>query len=185
MFDKLRKYQQQRVLRILTEPLRIKRIENISDIGEIGLIISLGAEKDWNLIMSYTKRWEAQGKCVRLIGILPAKTELNYIISAKSITICHVKNDLDFFKIPKDGILDEFIKHQYDLIIDITTQPNFLAQYTAAKTLANLKVTYLDKQVKNTAMIESVFDVIFRDNNPLNIQTYLDNVEKYLSIIKK
>ena len=185
MFDKFKKYQQNRVLRILTDPLRIKRIENIANIREIGLIFTLGNETDWNIIMNYTKQWEAQGKYVRLVGIHPAKTTLNYVISAKHVTICHEKKDLDFFNIPKDGVLDEFIKHRYDLVVDTTNQPNFLAQYTAAKALSDLKVTYLEKHETDTKMTESVFDVILRDNGPIDIQTYLNNVEQYLSIIKK
>ncbi|MCQ2299407.1 MAG: hypothetical protein MJZ81_04700 [Bacteroidales bacterium] len=185
MFESLKKRHQNKVIRILTEPLRIKRIENLSDIKEIGIIFTRGSEQEWNQISDFAKRMESKGKIVRYAGIQDDKESYSYIIASTETTLCHDKKDLDFFGIPRAGVLDDFIKHRYDLVIDTTVQPNFFALYTAAKTLSDLRITYLHSAEKDCSLSEKVFDMIFREDKPIDIKTYLSNIENYLNQIKK
>ena len=180
----LKKYQQ-RHLRSLLAKQRDKRIDNWEDIKTIGLIFTVGDADKWNLIHRFIAAQENQGKEVFLIGFQPHKFEINYIFSHTRTTICHEKDDFSKLGLPKDGVIEPFTSHHYDIVIDSTTQPDFFGKYVSALADANLKVGYSNSNAEDNEGIMDMYDLAIQGNEPLDFKDYIEQIVKYLTMVQK
>ena len=180
----LRKYQQ-RQLRNLLESPRDKRIDNWEQIKTIGLIFTVADSERWNLIHRFIAAQESRGKEVYLIGFQKYKYEINYIFSHTRTTICHEKEDFNRMGLPKEGVIDGFISRHYDLIIDTTEQPDFFGKYVTAMADANLKVGYTNSESEKDEGVMDMYDLAIQGNGPMDFKDYIEQIVKYLTMIKK
>lgn len=185
MFEKIKQFQQNRIVKGLSRNAREKRIANIADLKLIGLVFEVGSEQDWNAIYRFVKAMEHDGKKVILIGFHPEDLELSYIFTHQQTTICHEKEDFNFWGLPKDDVIDDFIGRHYDILIDTTDQPNFFGKYISLRAEADLKITYVNDNAEEAETTESIFDLLIHGEQPIEIETYLAEVVKYLGMIKK
>lgn len=185
MFETLKKKKQDKVLRLLSGVTREKRIENISKVRDIAVIFTVGDEDRWNTLLAFVRQMEQQNKHVWLIGFQRDTLEINYIFSHQQTTICHEKEDFNFFGLPKEGVVEGFTGRHYDLLIDASSEPTFFANYTAARALADLKVAYVDPSQPTDPNVQHIFDLLIRKEQPIDIPDYLEEVTKYLSMIQK
>jgi len=187
MFEQIIRKRQAKTLKRLCTTPRTKRIENWSCIKTIGIIFNVGNEYDWNTLYNFVKEQERENKTVWLIGFQRNKMVINYIFTHPRITICHEKEDFDFFKMPKKEAVEGFAGHHYDLLIDATATPNFYAQYMAAITNADLKVTS-QQSMDSTADGHTAtlpFDLMIRTSTPMQLSCFFEELVRYLSMIRK
>ncbi|MBP5189777.1 MAG: hypothetical protein J6X86_08640 [Bacteroidales bacterium] len=185
MFDIIKRRYQQRQLNSLLNRQRDKRIDNWEQIKTIGLIFTVGDVERWNLIHRFISAQESRGKEVHLIGFQEANYEINYIFSHTRTIICHEKEDLNFFGLPKDGVVDGFVKKHFDLIIDTTEQPDFFGKYITAMTDANLKVGYTNTESDRDEGIMEMYDMAIQGNDAMDFKNYIEQIVKYLTMIQK
>lgn len=184
MLDKLKQRRQARTLRLLNSVARQKRIANLDHVHDIGIIFTVGSEQEWNKLYSFARDMEKAGKRVYLIGFQSTKTQIDYIFSHPQTSILHEKENLTFCGLPKEGVVDGFTSRHYDLLVDATPDHPFIALYIAARSLADLKVTYCQLQQPNTTL-EQTFDLLIRDERSFETGLYINLIKQYLSIIKK
>lgn len=185
LIEKIIQFRQNRVLRLLTNTKRTKRIENLEKIKTIGIVFEVGNDKEWNTLYSFTRSLENAQKKVWLIGFQRDKQEINYIFTHPRTIICHEKEDFNFFKLPKEGIIEGFTNQPFNLLIDCTKEPDFFGQYVAAKSTADLKVTYINDSENSLGEAEKVFDFHIHGKKPIDLPLYLTNVQTYLGMIRK
>lgn len=185
MFDLLRNKQQDRLLRKLTLQERSSRIENIEHLKKVGIVFQVGNEEVWDALYHYIKALMHDNREVWLAGFLPKETAINYIVTHPLSSICNEKEDVNFFGIPKDNVMDNFLNHHYDLLIDTTAGNDFFGKYISAKASADLKVTYVDSSAINSPYTEQIFDLMIRGDKPMDLLDYLTELTRYLTMIKK
>ena len=185
MFDFIKRKYQQRQLRILISESRDKRIDNWNDIKTIGLIFTVGDADRWNLIHRFITAQESHGKEVYLIGFQADKYQIDYIFSHTRTIICHEKEDFNYFGLPKEGVVDGFISKHFDLVIDSTVQPDFFGKYVTALADANLKVGYSNSQSDEDEGSMEMYDMAIQGSEPLDLKNYIEQIVKYLMMIKK
>ena len=187
MFDSLIDNRNKKMLKRIASHPRDKRMTCLDDVKQLGIIFTVGSEKEWNVIHAFVKAMEQRKKKVFLIGYQAYKQEINYIFTHAQTTICHEKDDFTFWRRPKEGVIDGFANRHYDLLIDTTAQPNFFAQYVAAKTVVDLKVTHCTA-TEGEPMLHNellqVFDLIIRDNEGMDIQSFLSETLRYINMMK-
>ncbi|MCR5821951.1 MAG: hypothetical protein K6F85_03415 [Bacteroidales bacterium] len=181
MLEFLKEHRRRRLLRQLKSVKRAKRIVNINDIKNIGVIFILGDESHWNILNHFARAMEHDGKRVKMIGLQPRNLELNYVITHRETYICHEKEDLDFWGVPRDEAISDFVDEHYDLLIDTTSDENFFSQYIALKTLADLKTVYAE----TTDEASELYDLIIRGKGQLELKGFFNNIVNYLGKIKK
>ncbi len=185
MFDFFLKKYQQRHLRQIMERPRDKRIDNWDNIKTIGLIFTVGDADRWMLIQRFITAQESAGKEVHLIGFQKRNFEIDYIFSHTRTTICHEKDDFTKLGLPKEGVVDAFTSHHFDLVIDTTTQPDFFGKYITAISDANLKVGYSNIEPDDEQGIMDMYDLAIQGHEPLDFKYYIEQIVKYLTMIKK
>lgn len=164
---------------------RDKRIDNWDSIKTIGLIFTVGDAAHWNLIHRFITAQEKQGKEIYLIGFHPNKYEINYIFSHTKTTICHEKEDFTRLGLPKDGVIDGFVNRHYDLMIDSTIQPDFFGKYVTSMSNADLKVGYTNTESEYDEGIMEMYDMAIQGREPMDFRDYIEQIVKYLTMVKK
>ena len=185
MFDFITKKYRQRQLRKLMEQPRDKRIENWENIKTIGLVFTVGDSNQWNLIHRFITAQESRGKTVHLIGFLRSNVTVDYIFSHPGTIICHEKTDLTKLGLPKDGVVDAFMERHYDLVIDSTEHPDFFGKYISAMANADLKVGYKNTEQDCLDDDIAMYDLSIQGNGPMDFKDYIEQIVKYLTMVKK
>lgn len=184
MFNVIKKWYQQRQMRMLLQNPRDKRIENWENIKTIGLIFIVGSAERWDLIHRFISAQEKNGKKIFIIGLHPSNYKIDYIFTHTETTICQQKEDFNFWGIPKAGLIDHFASHHFDLLIDSTEQPCFFGKYITASTEADLKVGYNNSEVDDEGEME-MYDLTIQGNQKMDFQDYLEQIVKYLTMVRK
>ena len=164
---------------------RQKQIANMEQIREVGIVFTVGDEQRWNTICKYAKLLSSEGKTVWLCGHLNKRIKLNYILSHPQAVICHEGTDTQWNGEPKEGVLSQFTQRHYDLLVDLTEEPDFFGKYVALKTLADLKATYVDTTRPSDSEQEQIFDLSIMGHEPMEAANFLESLDEYLSQIKK
>ena len=185
MFDNFKKYRQERVLRTLTGEKRTKRIAHLDEVHDMGIIFNVGSEAEWNTLYGFVREMERSGKQVWLIGFQANKQVIEYIFTHPRTTIIHEKEDLTYFGLPKEGVIEGFAHRHFDLLIDTTPLHDFFSLYVANKCIADLKVTYLCGDEPHSPYTEKSYDLLLHGDKPLELSAYIAEIKRYLTMIKK
>ena len=172
------------IKKMMNEP-RSKRIANLEEVKEIGIIFRVGDEYDWNVIYHFIKIMEGQKKKVTVVGMQETGMKLNYIITHSNTTICRESEDMNFWGVPKEEKIKDFTSRHYDLLIDTTEQPDFFGKYITLRTEADLRVARIDTSDDKSLNSGEIYDMMIHNEGPLDMKDYLNNVAQYLSAIQK
>lgn len=183
MLDLIKDFRRRHLIKQLAHAQRDKKIENLSQVKDIGIVFTLNDEQEWNLLYHFAQLMEKEGKKVVMIGLHPSNVQISFIVTHAQTTICREKDDFNFWGLPKGDVLDAFTKRHLDVLIDTTDQPNFFGQYVALRSNADLKVTYTD-EVEAT-LNDNIFDMMIKGEGALDLRDYLNQVVHYLKMVKK
>ena len=185
LLDFIRKKYHRHVLHRLQEQQRDKCIHNWKDIKTIGLIFTVGDRDFWNLIQRFISAQESNGKEVHLIGFQENGHDINYIFSHTLTTICHEKEDFNMMQLPKTDVVNNFLDHHFDLLIDASNPDHFFGRYITTATEADLKVGYFDQEDEENSEPLAIYDMNIEGNGPVDFKDYIEQIVKYLSMIQK
>lgn len=173
------------MIKQMMSEVRNKKIENLQQIKNIGIVFRVNDEYEWNVLYHFIKLMEGEGKKVYVIGMQEADTELNFIITHTNTIICHEKEDINFWGVPKDEKTDEYTQRHFDVLIDATEQPDFFGQFMTLKSDADLRVTRIDTTDDDSMSASEIYDMMIQNEGPLDMKDFLNNVVGYLSVIQK
>ncbi len=179
MLEFIKNIRRKKIVRDLKAAPRDKRIDNIQEVKTVGVICRLDNEHNWTILNHFAKVMENQGKQVHIIAI--QDQDINFVVTHQATTICRSKTDLNFWGLPSASSIEDFISHEYDLLIDTIGEENFFSQYIALCTTASLKVVYATPSEDPT----EVFDLIIRGDGHVELKDFFNNIIEYLGMIKK
>ena len=88
------------------------------------------------------------------------------------------RKDLNFFSIPKNQIVDRFIREPFDMLINCTVTQYFPVEYISQLSVAKCKVGMMREG-------DSCYDLMIDIHKNCTIEYFLKNLEKYLSNIRQ
>ena len=179
MLEFIKNIRRKQIIRGLKSEPRDKRIDNIQEMKNIGVICRLDTEENWNILFHFAKVMENQGKTVHIIAI--QDREINFVVTHQNTTICRTKEDFNFWGLPSWDAVRPFAEEHYDLLIDTIGEENFFSQYLALRTPASLKVVYATPAEDPT----EIFDLIIRGDGHVELKGFFNNIIEYLGMIKK
>lgn len=173
------------MLKQLRKRERMKQIKNINEVKNIGIVFHVGDETEWKYLYAIVQTLERAGKKVFLIGDQAADMELTYIITHSHTTICHEKEEKDFWGVPKDSIIENYLDRHYDILIDVTGGDSFFSQYIVLKSDSDLNITYIDDTIETDEAATEVYDMTIHGDKPIDLPEFFENVCNYLQMVKK
>ncbi|MBP5536552.1 MAG: hypothetical protein J6X62_07160 [Bacteroidales bacterium] len=181
MFNKIKQIQQKRVLKRLTSVRRSRKLTGMDQVKSIALVFTVGNERSWKVINDYIVKMEKAGKHVYAVGYQSKETELNYIITHTKCTICHEKDDLNIWGIPKEDVVEPFVKRKYDLLMDTTAKRTFWSLYMSARSAARIKVSHCqpDEEGRN----KEIYDLEIKDSEAYRVSEFLEETARCLDMM--
>lgn len=156
---------------------RVKKAINLESAKRIGILFNLIDENVVRYVDSFISKLAESGKVVQAICYLPHKNIPDYYLSKLKIDVIQSK-DLNFFGIPNTQRAKDFIKQEYDILLDMSLIDEPSLEYIATMSHATFKVgRYRQNMIR-------VFDLMIRKSEDMDYKDYYKSLFQYLSRIK-
>ena len=168
---------------------RNRGIMRYDEAKNILLLFVMYNEAAWHIVNECTQKMEQEGKEVELLGVLPADVEREFLVARTHTCLLDEKNNLNFWHLPRHEVVADLLNKRYDLLIDATGTPNLISQYIALMSDAAWRIAYSDRSQPQPKELnysnEEIFDFVIRNDHPIDIPRYINDIEMYLKILKK
>lgn len=152
--------------------VRNKKPINITNAATIGIIYHLTSEEEYNRVSQFTKKLQEQGKKVQVIGLYNSNRIPVYYIPKLSYDLI-LSKDIDLFYRPQGKFVTEFIKSDFDMLIDLSSPENFTLYYIAVLSRANFK---LGRKIDDKSM---PYDIMIDTGPEVKCQELIDQIVHY------
>jgi len=157
---------------------RFRKIINLDDAKEIGIIYVLKDEQTYNHITRFVKLLQDKQINVKAIGYFDGDIRPIYAIEKLSLDY-YDRNNLNWYGKPKSNYVTDFCKTDFDILIDLSLENIFQTKYLAALSKAKFKA---GKDGENN---EVIFDLMIDINQKTTLDEFITLIIHYLSIINK
>ena len=156
----------------LSSNKRIKVICNLNDAKSIGILYDATFEDQINKVKPFVDYFFNLKKDVKALGFVNAK-ELSYFHSPKLQYDFFYKKDLNWYYKPQNYIIDNFIKKDYDILINLCDSSCIPIKYLVASSVAHFKVGY------------EIYDLMISMKKDHVIDDFMLQVKHYINLINK
>lgn len=164
--------------RELTRRHRTKKNCSLKSARSIGLLYYLEDEATYHTIEAFIQTLNDSKKKVRLICYTEAKIIPHYFIPKLAQDVITIK-DLNWFRKPARGFVQEFISEEFDLLLDLTLKDYFPLHYIAAMSAASLKVGRFDEA--NT----DHYDLMIHASPETTLDEFISQIDHYLNMLNQ
>jgi hypothetical protein len=161
----------------LIKTKRHVRYSNFSMVKSIGIVWDASNTADFTSLSKFYQKMHEKNIDVRILGYFSGKELPNQYTALRYLT-CFRRNELTLFYIPTTPEVNSFIKNNFDVLIDINLKRILPLQYLSFLSEASFKVGLLDPETP-----DSQFDLMIDIKNPVDTDSYLNQVIHYLEMI--
>lgn len=155
---------------------RKKQYLSFDAIKQVGILIDLYDENNFEIVKEYVKEFSSLSKEVIVLGFYPGKELPNKYLLLQRFKF-FTQKDINFWGIPNKPVVTYFISKSHDLLIDCTTKKNFYTKYILGLSLAKLKAGYYKDE-------EDLLDFMIKDGNKKDLRYLFDQTLFYLKQLK-
>jgi hypothetical protein len=157
---------------------RAKAIMNLKDAKTVGILYDASNINDTDLVKKYIAYLRDSGKKVKSIGYLAVK-ELPNTIQISLDQQCLTLKEVNWYYKPAIGFIGNFVKEEYDLLLDLNISRQLPITYIAALSKAKCKVGRFTNKYMN------LYDVMIEVDKEKTMKYFLQNVDIYMEMLNK
>ena len=162
----------------LTKLKRRRVVHNLESAKTIGLLYDATDEQEYAIICNLVKILQNDNKTVKALGYLNYNIIPHYCIPKLSFDYFIMK-DVNFFYIPNNSFVEDFIKNDFDILIDLSVKDFFPFQYIAGMSNAKFKVG------RDGINHSKYYDFMLNINEEITLKEYIKQICEYLTILNK
>ena len=155
-----------------------KEVVNLNEANHIGIVYYLDDDKTYRLISDFVKNLQAKDKSVKAIGFVKDKYLTKRYLPKLSYDFFYEK-DLNWYGRPHGNYVDEFVRTDFDILIDLSNGDVFPIRYLLSRARAKTKIGLFNEKNKE------LLDLFIKTDNYSDIKLLINQIEYYLSIINK
>ncbi|MBN2174605.1 MAG: hypothetical protein JW731_10760 [Bacteroidales bacterium] len=163
--------------RKLNHLTRNKRLINLNDAKSVVIVYNVINQDLFTQIKLLVKELTTRNRQVMALGFVNRNSIPNYCVAANSGYYFDLK-DLNWFGAPKNDYIKEFIKKEFDILIDLTLEDNFVTQFIAGLSRSKFKVG------RYSPNHEQYYDLMIDIKKNSTIEEFIENVIHYLLVLK-
>jgi len=156
---------------------RRKEICNLESAKSIGILYDASSEEQINLVRPFVSFFFDLKKDVKALGFVNAK-ELSYCHVPKLQYDFFYKKDLNWYYKPQNYIIDNFIKKEHDILINLTDSSVIPIKYLVASSLAHFKIGIYEENYQ-------IYDLMISLTDDRSQQKLMDEIKHYINLINK
>ena len=156
---------------------RIKSVSNIDDAKSIGILYDATSEKQVKTVEPFVKYFFDLKKDVKALGF----------VNAKQLSYCHIPKlqydffylkDLNWYYKPQNYIIQNFVKKEYDILINLCDSSVIPIKYLVASSLAHFKIGIHEDGFE-------IYDLMISLKEDKSIERLIKEIKHYINLIKK
>jgi len=162
--------------RELKKRRRLKRPKSLGQIKTVGIIYMIPPESELNVISEFVKFFQDRNKTVKALGFTNTDLVPHYCFPKLTYDY-YTKKNLNWYGKPSSKFVDDFIKNDFDIMIDISCVPSFSINYIGYMSVAGFKMGKLnDENLKH-------YDFMFNVPDDITLAEYTKQIKHYLTNI--
>ena len=156
---------------------RIVRLKVFKDIQTIGVLFDASDEKKYNRAAHLIRHFQGLGKKVDAVGLVKLKEDPLYLDNTLSFNYVRLK-DINWYYFPKSIFVNDFVKKEYDLLIDLNFDKTPSLRFLTETSMAHCKIGL------NQNDEDLIYDFMLEGIPPSDINMFLKQLLHYLELIK-
>ncbi len=163
--------------RLIGSSKRVLLLKELSDVKTIGVVFDASSEDLYRRSAHLVRHFSAMHKTVRSISIVKSDMLPPYVDSTLSFNYV-LNKEISWVGIPKNKYVDNFVKQEFDLLINLDFKGNSSLNFIVNTSLAHLKVGM------NTGNSEVELDFMLEGIKENDLSIFMRELLKYLELIK-
>lgn len=156
---------------------RSKEICNLDDAKSIGILYDATSEKQIKMIKPFVSYFFDLKKDVKALGYVKEK-ELSYFHTPKLQYDFFYQKDLNWYYKPQNYIIDNFIKKEYDILINLCDSSIIPVKYLVASSIAHFKIGIHEENYE-------IYDLMISLKEDKSMQKLMHEIKHYINLINK
>ena len=162
----------------LSSVSRKKKLTNLNEAKSITIVYNVTSQTTFRTVKTLVKDLSTKQRQVMALGFINRKSIPNYCVAANSGYYFNLR-DLNWYGGPKNDYLKEFIRKEFDILIDLTMEDVYILKYITGLSKAKLKVGRYSKKHEN------YFDLMINLKESSTMEDFIEHVLHYLLILKR
>ncbi len=152
---------------------------NIANAKSVGIIYNATTEADFNLVKDFLHKLKKTVPEVLALGFVEMKDLANYHIQPLEFSFFCFK-DLNWYFKPKEDSVQEFVKKEFDILIDLNPTEILGVRFVLAESKA------LFKTGRHCEIEPNYYDLMIQNNSDEEnqLKDLIEQTEFYLKMIK-
>ena len=156
---------------------RKKEVCNLDSAKSIGILYDATNEEQINQIQPFVSYFFNLKKDVKALGYVNAK-KLLYCHTPKLQYDFFYLKDLNWYKKPQNYIIDNFIKKEYDILINLCDSSCIPIKYLVASSVARFKIGQHEDGYE-------IYDLMISLKEDKSLEKLMSEIQHYLQLINK
>ena len=160
----------------LAQNNRPKKNNSLSTARSIGLLYYIADEAVYKTVEAFIQSLNEKQKKVRVICYTDTKRVPHYFIPKLTQDII-TRKDLNWYRKPTKGFVQEFIGEKFDLLLDLSLSDYFPLKYIAALSEASLKVGRFNEDHTD------YYDLMIQTSGVAGLDEFIIQIDHYLNML--
>jgi hypothetical protein len=164
------------ILRRKSKDRRRKRaLFNFENADSIGVVFKTNCHADFECVKKFLHYLSEKNSKIITICFVDNKKIEDFYLLRKGYNIFTLK-DLNFFFIPDNSIVIEFIEKPFDILIDLSVDNNIPLHYISCLSKSKFRIGKLLSE-------RNCMDLMIDTENNNTIENLVENIKYYMSVI--
>ena len=156
---------------------RTKAISNLEDAKSIGILYEATDAAQIKKIEPFVKYFFELKKDVKALGYVNKKKLDNHHIPKLNYDFFYLK-DLNWYYKPQNYIINNFVKKEYDILINLSDSNCIPIKYLVASSLAHFKIGQFEDGFE-------IYDLMIKLDKDKGKERLMEEIKHYLNLINK
>lgn len=156
---------------------RTKEVCNLDNAQSIGILYDATSEEQIKMVKPFVSYFFDLKKDVKALGYVNSK-QLSFHHTPKLQYDFFYQKDLNWFYKPQNYIIDNFVKKEYDILINLCDSSVIPIKYLVASSIAHFKIGIHEENYE-------IYDLMISLKDDKSMQKLMHEIKHYINLINK
>ena len=156
---------------------RTKEVCNLDNAQSIGILYDATSEEQLKIVKPFVSYFFDLKKDVKALGYVNSK-QLSFHHTPKLQYDFFYQKDLNWYYKPQNYIIDNFVKKEYDILINLCDSSIIPIKYLVASSIAHFKIGIHEENYE-------IYDLMISLKDDKSMQKLMHEIKHYINLINK
>ena len=156
---------------------RSKAVCNLEDANSIGILYDATSEEQIKMVKPFVSYFFDLKKDVKALGYVNSK-QLSFHHTPKLQYDFFYQKDLNWYYKPQNYIIDNFVKKEYDILINLCDSSIIPIKYLVASSIAHFKIGIHEQNYE-------IYDLMISLKDDKSMEKLMHEIKHYINLINK